>query len=436
MKLDSRVSVVNLLTRLVESAPRMLKKGGPEFDFTRLSFWLGKELADELLSALDEIRSELVPRYADDMLLVNAFWDELVCEVAANPHVYLEGPQALADLIDQFGDRWKKPLSEFEVIYSIDYLAVGQEPITLLGVEFFAPTDEALAERAIPKAEVARWSKGEGTLTLAVVRVEAASSTTAFEAGKDQMVGALTLMRASALRGLAGKTVADELLQWKLSGDYLVRPVTADATPELLWGFRRPFGPLVTELGNYIRQGIEELRLELLSDLPEDIRDRIVRSIYWIAHGVTHEADDHKLVDLCTALEILLLPEGRQLVRKGTVIALRYNLLGGDLNPSAVKWMYDRRNDVVHGNPLPVVGHLDTWHLRLVCYTTVRLIVRASADRPDVLTLQDLIHAVETQERLTTFVERAEKGIYEGSLLPDLIKEAQNRLRHLGPVAG
>ena len=87
------------------------------------------------------------------MDILNAFWDDFACQMAASPQVYLERTEALGDLIDQFGDRWKKPFSTFEVIYSVEYLAVGQDPITLLGVEFFAPTDEALEERSIPKPE-------------------------------------------------------------------------------------------------------------------------------------------------------------------------------------------------------------------------------------------------------------------------------------------
>ena len=431
MELTSTASVVSLLNHLAEFAPTTLKKGQSHFDFTLLSFWLGPELAAELLSVLHEVRQELVPQHAEDREVLNAFWDELVCEVAENPQMFLEGPQVLDDLVNKFGDCWKKPLAEFQVTYGIDYLALGQEPITLLGVEFFAPTDEALSQRDISKDEITRWSDEEGTLTLAVVRVEAASSAFAFEAGKDQVVDAVALLKASALRGLAGRTPTDELLQWKLSGHYLARPVTSSGPSDVwLWGYcRQPGRPLVDDLGYYIRKGIEGLKLDLLDNLPTTIRERILRSMYWIAHSATHEADDHKFVDLCTALEVLLLPEERFVSRKGNVIALRYNLLGGDLNPSAVKWMYDRRNDVVHGNPLPVVGPQDTWHLRLVCYTTVAQIVQASAQKPDILTLEDLISTVETEEKLTTFVERAEKGIYEGPFLDYLVKEARNKLK-------
>ena len=371
------------------------------------------------------------------MDVLNAFWDELVCEVSANAQMYLEQPEALDDLIDRFGNCWKKPLCEFEVIYSIDHLAVGREPVTLLGVEFFAPTDEALAQRDIPESVVARWNKSGWTHTLAVVRASAATIDIAFEAGRDQVVDAIALMKVSALRGLVGRTATDELLQWKLSGWYLARQIGLGAPPVTrLCGFDRQFGPLVDDLGNHIRQGVDGLRLEQLTDLPKNVRERILRAVYWIGHSATHETDDHKFVDLCTALEVLLLPEGQKVRRKGTVIALRYNLLGGDLNPSAVKWMYDRRNDVIHGSQLPLVGPRDTWHLRQVCYTAVRVIVGTSADLPGKLTLEDVIRTVETEDRLTAFIERTEKGIYEGSLLPQLLKEAQNRLEDLRRSSG
>ena len=432
MKLESRVSLTALLRHLAQSGTRMPKKGEPEFNPTLISLWFGDELAAKFRSALNEIRLELVPRYTSDRDLLPAFWDELICEVAANPQEFLEQPETLDHLVNAFGDYWKKPLSEFEVIYSIDHLAVGQEPITLLGVEFFAPTDDALAERAIPETVANLRGKDGRTRTLAATKVQAAAINIAFDAGMEQVVNAITLMKTAALRGVVSRTLTDELLQWNLSGWHLARPTTKGAPSDpMLWGFNRQFGPLVDDLGDSIRRGIDGLNLELLNDLPGKVCERVLRSLYWIAHSATHEADDHKLVDLCTALEILLLPEGQRVSSKGTVIALRYNLLGGDLNPSAVKWMYDRRNDVIHGNPLPVVGPQDTWDLRLVCYAVVRLIVRTSTDLSDKSTLQDVIATVETEQRLATFIERVEKGIYEGSLLPQLDEEARRRLRKL-----
>ena len=129
------------------------------------------------------------------MYLINAFWDELVSEVIANPEMYVNNRQSLGGLVERFSDRWKSPLSKFEVIYAVDHLAVGQEPITLLGVEFFAPTDEALTEKAIPKSEIANWSKNGGTIYSGYCQVEAASRDIAFEAGREQLERAINLLR-------------------------------------------------------------------------------------------------------------------------------------------------------------------------------------------------------------------------------------------------
>ena len=433
MKLDSRGSLVSLLSQLAECSPKMLKRGEPKFDGT-LFFLLGQKLADEVEFALNDLRRELVPRHADDTPLINAFWDDLVCEAAANPDLYLGEAQALGELVDQFGDRWKRPLAKYEAVYGIDYLEVGQDPITLLGVEFFAPRDGALAERRISVPDWWKLSDGEeGTFTLASVDVEAADSTTAVETGRRQVADAVTLMRVAALCGVAGKTLDDDYFQWKLSGCCVVREVATEP-PEWDGRFCRQSKPLIVDLGHHIRQGIGDLGLELLSDLPEDIRDRILRSIHWIAHSARHETDDHKVVDLCTALEILLLPEGPKVTRKGATIALRYNLLGGGMNPPALKWLYDRRNDVVHGNRLPVVGPMHTWHLRLVCYEVVKAIARSSGGRPDVSTLTDLIGVVETKEKLNAFLKVASRGTYTGSSWAELVKETKKRLKRLESV--
>ena len=428
MKLDCKDSLVNLLNRLAQKSPKMLKRGEPKFD--ALSLRLGQELADGVAVALNVVRRELVPRHADDKALARAFWDDLLCEAAANSDVYLDQAQALGDLVDDFGDRWKRRLAKHEAVYGIDYLDVGRDPITLLGVEFFSPSDGALAERGISVPDCWKLSDGEkGTFTLARVDVQAADSTTAVETGRRQVVEAITLMRGAGLCGVAGKTLDDDCFQWKLSGYCVVKQVAGESS-EWDGRFCRYSKPLIIDLGHHLRQGIGGLRLARLSDLPEDIRDRVFRSMQWLARSVTHEEDDHKVVDLCTALEILLLPDGREVKNKGTVIALRYNLLAGDANPNP-KWLYDRRNDVVHGNQLPVVGPMHTFHLRLVCYKTIELIVRSSAARSDVSRLQELIKNLETVERLEAFLDLAKIRTSTRSPLPDLVKEAKKKLKKL-----
>ena len=426
MKLDCRPSVLKFLRQLAECAPHNLKKEEPQYDYTMLSVWLGKDLASDLRSALNKIRIELVPRHAEDNSLMNAFWEQLVCEVDANPQDYLDTPQALADLVDKFGEALKKPLYEFEVICSIENLEIGENPITIIGVEFFSPTDLTVAKRILPKSDFARWLKKEGSRTLSIVVVEAASGDTAVNVARDRVARALRLLQVSALCGVPRSTLFDDLYLWKLSGFFLSRPIAAENSQVWHKGFRRQFGPAIFNLGNDIREGIRKLKLELLFDLPDDIRDRVLRSFYWISHSVIHEADDHKIVDLCTAMEILLIPEEFK-GSKGTIIALRYKLLGGSLNASSVKWLYTLRNEVVHGGQLPVIGPRDIWELRLVCYATIESILLASVKRPGQLTLRDLIESFETEENLSYFIKYAPMGVCKDPMLTEVIKEAKKR---------
>ena len=207
--------------------------------------------------------------------------------------------------------------------------------------------------------------------------------------------------------------------------------MTAGESPYWCEEFYRQFEPLVVGMSGPIQEGINALKVEYFSALPNDIRNRLQRSIYWISHSLSHESDDHRLVDLCTALEILLIPEGRREPSKGTVIALRYKLLGGHLNASAIKWLYDRRNDVIHGGPLPVIGPRDTWELRMVCCETLRQIVYSSSNQPGLLTLQELIAALYTEENLLSFIKYAPMGVRMDSNLTKVIDEAKRRLQRL-----
>ena len=201
MKLDCKPSVLKFLEHLAKGAPYNLKKGEPQFEFTLLSHWLNEDLAEDLLLVLNEIRLELVPKHADGMFLINAFWNELVCEVNANCKKYHRAPRALEELVDNFGDAWKKPLSRFEVAYSINNLQLGGEPIALLGVEFFAPTDDALARRELPKERIGWLNPENETISLAFVKFEAAPTANLFQAGKDQVIDALNVLRVERFAG-------------------------------------------------------------------------------------------------------------------------------------------------------------------------------------------------------------------------------------------
>ena len=103
-------------------------------------------------------------------------------------------------------------------------------------------------------------------------------------------------------------------------------------------------------------------------------RDALLRCIDWIGVSITRQNYDHKIVDLCTALEAVLTTMDDR--RKGEAIALRSLLLSIALDqpitdPQAVYFLYKLRSRVVHGAALGVSGENDYIKLRLLAERVV-----------------------------------------------------------------
>ena len=117
MRLDCEPTVLEFLSHLAKCALTISRRRSHELSiqFSRSG---GKDLASELLSTLNEVRLELVPQHADD----RPYWEQLICKVDGNPQHFNEAPMALKELVEDFGKAWKKPLSEYEIVYSIENL--------------------------------------------------------------------------------------------------------------------------------------------------------------------------------------------------------------------------------------------------------------------------------------------------------------------------
>ena len=109
-------------------------------------------------------------------------------------------------------------------------------------------------------------------------------------------------------------------------------------------------------------------------------------------------------------------------------------MLGGYLNPGALLGFYERRNDIVHGSALRAVGVLDTWHLRLECDTVLARLLDLAKHAPDIATLERLISAVETREKLEEFIRRCETGIYRGTGIGKIKSAAKSLLNQITAV--
>ena len=107
------------------------------------------------------------------------FGMSLICEVSGKAEMYIADTSALDTLVEEFGDRWKRPLAEFEVVCLVGHLSVGTEPIEVSGVEFTSASQETLAARSLPVERIRGLTKDHGHSTLSVTKVEASSSATA-----------------------------------------------------------------------------------------------------------------------------------------------------------------------------------------------------------------------------------------------------------------
>lgn len=406
------------------------------FDYTALYYRLGEKLARLYMDALNRLRWELHPQHAEDATVIEGLW-ALFTQVASDVAQF-SGKSTLNQRLDDFGRQLKLPLSDFEVAYAIEFMDIGTNPFSIGPVTFVGPHDKTGSNWATDTTWWPRGPSHSGLISAAYTRVAGADYSRASEAGIHQVSDAIDVLRVAALRGLAGRSADDELLQWRMTGAWAVRAV-GDSSPQVFSGWRRPFKPLVMDLGSAIQAGLKGVPFnEIVSNtLQPDIQRRLLRAVHWVSGSVVHQDHDHKIVDLCTALEVMLLPNYRG-AGKGELIALRYNLLGGYLNPPAIKGLYDRRSDIVHGSKVGEVGLLDTWHLRLECDTVLRRILEIAKPSPNIKTLEELIATVETREKLEEFIHRCETGTYEGTGLGKIKGAAKALLKQVAggsPIA-
>ena len=433
--LQCKALIRKLLTQGVKLASSGGLKGVPKteddflYEYTQLYFLLGKQTAALYVRALNELRLELVPSRADDPEVFKALW-ELFKEVVSDPAAY-QRKGKLRERLNAFERLWESPLSAFQIAYSVDHLDLGSESISVGPVTFRTADENALAEWGVDEAYRSSWRSEDsrvGSRSIAYTQVEAADRRLVFETGKPLVLDAVNVLLLAALKGFESRAEIDELLQWRLNGHWAVKAADDESESSYI-GYHRPFRPLVTNLSATVTSGLNALPVaDLLgSALPQDIRDRLLRAVRWISHSVTHEGHDRKIVDLCTALEVMLLPNYRR-GRKGEMIAVRYYLLGGFLNPPAMRRFYNLRSAVVHGAGIDIVGALDTWHLRSECYTVLNRLIQEAKSNPDVTTLEGLVAATESPARLTEFIDRCRRGTYEGTGIREIRRVAESRL--------
>lgn len=381
-----------------------------------------------------DLNRELVPTHISPEVLYRKLWD-LFREVVSNKAAF-QSKVKLQQRIYDFSKEVKKPLIAFDVIYEISNFSIGAQHFTLGNVEVFKLTSDYLQSLALNKqvslslmqsGTASRW---EGRF-VAKVEVEASDPDRARDSGEIEVNNALNILRLAVRKELISEVSEDTFL-WEL-GEWIAIPKVKPEVGTLLTiGSGHRVRPLIIDVGDSIAKTLEGesiWKCILNGKLPEDIRRRLARAIEWISHSITANGFDYKLVELCTALEILLLPDYRR-GPKGALIALRQVLIGRGVfyNPTAILHLYNKRSHIIHGGYLDITSYSDYWHLLICCLMVLESIVRLSQRYLCKHDMEALLSTVENKETLEAFVKSCERGMYKGRGIGDVKKAAKARL--------
>jgi len=388
------------------------------------TFLIGIPLRKKYWEAMVELQKELVPNHISIDDLYISLWN-LFKEVVLNRSAYQIGSK-LDEKIIEFSRDVKKPLRTFDVIYEIKNLDVGSRHFTLGNVEIFKLTAENMQSLGLTESGIA--SKWEGRC-VAKVGVNASEVGLSSASGITEVNDALNVLRLATREELLS-SLSDYIFWWELGKSMTI----SKSKPEE--GILTEFGsgkdrPLIIDLGERIANGLDDKSIWkhiLDGKLPEDINRRIIRAIEWISHGITASSLDYKLVDLCTALEILLVPESDS-GTKGELIALRQVLIGrgSGHTPAGILYLYEKRCNIIHSGTLEITSYLDYWRLLICCLRVLENIVHLSQRNPNKCELEALLSIVENKETLQNFIRYCELGMYEGKGI-NRIKKAAKKL--------
>jgi hypothetical protein len=400
-----------------------------------LSYAFGERLAQVYYATLNVLAKELVPQHTSSRDLVRALW-ELCGEIASNPTTY----QARGELrrrLNTFVRELKKPLKLYQVVYKLDNLALGNGRFSLGDVQFFTMTDEELIRWGVSREQplLSNLFNEFSNHPVATVEVSAADNARAFETGLEQTLIGLDLLRLAAVRARISR-LDDEMFLWRLNGEWLAKQIEP-LSPYPTQGWRRTMRPLLIDMTEHIRQGLvpeySSLQAIANAELPVEIHNHITRAIRWMSNSVTREQLDDKVVGLCTALEIMLLP-GYEGGWKGQIIDLRHRLLGGNWEPGGILQLYELRSKIVHGGALNVSRYLDYWYLLVMCFEALQRLTKLAERNPQAQTLEDLIGIIETEERLQNFIHQFQMGIFRGKQANKVKQAAKRRLKDLQEI--
>src|SRR4030042_289873 len=330
----------------------------PDWDF---HLWTMTKLREEYRQSLVALHKELVPNYISTQDIYFKLW-ELFKEITLNANQY-QIEKNLDRKLSEFCGDVKKPLTPYDIIYEIKYFDIGESAFTFGNVDLFKLDAERLVKmRLIKNTSVVKDTVFGEWVGKSVIKTEVSISELdrAYESGLNTVSNVLDAIRLVAVWGRLNK-LNGELFLWELGKSMTIPKEVNYEGMVVRTTYHRGFRPLIIPMDETIKKGLNDQKAwnHLFDEsLPEDIYTCLSRAIKWITQAVTTNGLDFKIVYLCTALEIMLLPEYKQ-PPKGARLALRHVLLGhgNGLTPEAVLHLYDKRSSIIHDGSLEITDY-------------------------------------------------------------------------------
>lgn len=404
----------------------------PNWDLLLRTF---PELREKYRQSLVALHKELLPNYMSAQDIYYKLW-ALFKEITLNANQYVTR-ESLKQKLSEFCSEVKKPLTTYDIIYEIKNFDVGEGNFTFGNVEIFKLKAEYLVKIGLLKdTSVVKNTMFNEWVGKSVAKTEVSISdlSRAYESGLKIVSDVLDTVRLVAFWGRLD-TPVDDLFLWELGQSMTIPKVVQHEGIGVGTTYHRGFRPSITPMDGAIRKALyEQKSWERLFDgtLPDDINIRINRAIKWMSQAITSSNLDFKIVYLCTALEILLLP-GHKDGTKGELVALRQVLLGRGHSyaPGVVLHLYQKRSSIIHSGTLEITSYPAYWNLLVCCFEVLRNIINLSKQNPSVKKLTDLLKIVENSETLQDFIHNCELGIYDGEGVNKVKKAAESRLKQI-----
>ena len=319
----------------------------------------------------------------------------------------LRGRGARRARIAEFVAEIAMPLSTYEIAFTVDGVVFGDEDILKIGdVEFRTFTEEMAEEwdlESIPSTLPIPDDEVIG-LTVGILKVQAGTLEKALERGEETLDQALHILRTS-IGFYRPSQVYDFQLHQRRGDLRVIRQLDPESRLWRGWKGRRD--PLETQLTGNLLDSTRNFTAQLSplfdESIPPRLRDAVLRSLEWIGTSITREMYDHKVVDLCTALEAVL--SGSHEGKKGQAIALRVMLLSMALDkgfryPGDLYRLYVLRSRIVHGSALGECGRSDYYLLKSIAEETILNIMELRESQNQLSRPHDVFTFLETPERL------------------------------------